>query len=148
MANSKKCDKALANAEGVANDLPNSLQPLYDAIKSKPAPTTGRKREIIHLGYVQMYNRDGAVDQCPAHGNKQGSDVTWPSTGPDGYRDRINKVIVKINSKIKEAADKNGVTYLDPDAHFNGHRFCDGPDKSWMQHKLSFSQEGGIICRE
>lgn len=140
----KKCDKALEYADKIADDLPTSLAPLYQAMTNKES--SGRKREIIHLGYVQMYNRDAPVEDCPAHGGRQGSDVTWPSTGKGGYRDKINKTIVKINSKIKEAAHANGVTYLDPDSLFSGHRFCDGPDAAWMQHRLSFANEGGIIC--
>jgi hypothetical protein len=139
----KKCDRALEHADNVGEALPASLAPLYQAIIGQPS--TGRKREIIQLGYVQMYNRDNAVDQCPAHGGGKGSDVTWPSIGKGGYRDRINKTIVKINDKIRQAAMNNGVIFLDVDALFHGHRFCDGPDASWMQHRLSLSEDG-IIC--
>lgn len=141
LVNKKKsqCDKALALAETTAEKIPERLAPLYEDIKSTNVDPN-KKRTIIHLSYVQMYNRDADKSECPQHG----TDLSWPTTGEGGYRDKINKTILKMNAKIKEAAEKAGVIYVDVDPYYEGHRFCDGGEP-WMQHHLNF-KTGGVLC--
>jgi hypothetical protein len=138
----KMCDDALKTASSSAEKIPATLEPLYKTIHTK-SKQANKTTTIIHAGYVRMYNVQAPKDQCPS--KKVGTDVTWATVGKGGYRERINDIVTKVNSKIKESAEKAGVVHVDVDPYFEGHRFCDGPSNSWMQHALHL-RENGILC--
>jgi hypothetical protein len=145
--NAKRCDAAVEFASGAADRIPETLAPLYADIRARNAGTD-RNQTIIHLGYAALFNRDADYDNCPVKPLRifrSGVDVRWATRGPGGYREKINNVILKVNSKIKESADAAGVTFVDVDPYFEGHRFCDGPTDAWMQHHLNF-KEDGVLC--
>ncbi|QDS77539.1 hypothetical protein FKW77_000997 [Venturia effusa] len=137
---SKKCDKALKVGEATLLKLPSTLTPVYEAIMNKTGDD-GVPPKVLHLGYVKMWARDTPKSECPKHG----TDVSWASNGVGGYRDQINELIVRINQATKEEADKHGVTFVDVDPYFEGHRLCDGQDASWLQHRLTL-RENGVLC--
>jgi hypothetical protein len=136
----KKCDAALQHGEETLLKLADTLTPVYEAIMFKNSPDAPAPK-VIHLGYVQMSSRDTEKFLCPKHG----TDVSWASNGEGGYRDKINNLITRINEKTKEEAEKHGVTFVDVDPYFEGHRLCDGQDVSWMQHRLTL-RENGVLC--
>ncbi|KAF2435199.1 SGNH hydrolase [Tothia fuscella] len=141
------CDAAVKYASVQADAIPGTLAPLYKDIKDE-GKAAGKKLTIVHIGYAQLYNRDADAAQCPPKPTRfyLGVDVKWASKGPGGYRDKINNVILKVNRKIQEAANQDGIIYADADSFFEGHRFCDGPKNAWMQHKLALMQEAGVLC--
>lgn len=120
--------------------LPDTLAPIYSAIMEKTGDD-GVPPTVIHLGYVQMWARDTPKSSCPKHG----TDVSWATNGIGGYREKINNLIARINAKTKEEADRHGVTFVDVNPFFEGHRLCDGQDASWMQHRLTL-RENGVLC--
>lgn len=136
----KKCDAALAVGEETLSKMAETLKPVYEAIMGSTGDD-GEPPKAIHLGYVQMWARDTDKSECPKHG----TDVSWASNGVGGYRDQINNLIVRINAATKEEADKHGVTFVDVDPYYEGHRLCDGQDASWLQHRLTL-HENGVLC--
>ena len=114
------CANTLANAkayvEGQAfrRDLGNTI---------RAAQTTNllpnQNRTVLVLGYAQFYNIATPRTACEPF-------VDYPSPGPGGIRDQINKGVLELNSIIKATATGLGAKYADVDPLFQGHRFCEG----------------------
>jgi hypothetical protein len=88
-----------------------------------------------------MWSRDTHKSEC----SKYGTDVSWASAGEGGCRDKINNLITRIKEKTRKTAEAHGVTFVDVNPHFEGHRLCDGQNVSRMHHRFTL-RENGVLC--
>ncbi|MCJ1281793.1 hypothetical protein MMC26_001116 [Xylographa opegraphella] len=126
----ESCQDATANAMMVYNGpLQANLEAAIRDAQTKNLPLNGtQKRTVLVFGYARFYNTTNPASYCEV-------DTDHPSPGPDGLRARINTGVLQINGIIAAAATAQGATYVDVDAGFEGHRFCDAGGDPWFINK-------------
>lgn len=133
------CRKALRKAGKVLDGLQPDLESLYRHASTHNLDPSGfESRDVFVLGYARFYNPLG-VD-CPLVGSEH---FPVPSLGEDGTAAKINALVVRMNDVIRAAAEASGVTYVDIDGAFEGHRICDQPvEEGEFQEDLFYYQKG------
>ncbi|MCJ1296827.1 hypothetical protein MMC34_008395 [Xylographa carneopallida] len=126
----ESCQDAMANAMMVYNGpLQANLEAaIHDAQTKNLAPTSPQQRTVLVFGYARFYNTTNPSSDCEV-------DTDYPSPGPNGLRAQINTGVLQINAVIAAAAAAQGATYVDVDAGFEGHRFCDLGGDPWFINK-------------
>ncbi|MCJ1317268.1 hypothetical protein MMC15_002591 [Xylographa vitiligo] len=126
----ESCQDAMTNAMMVYNgplqaDLEAAIQ---DAQTNNLQSDGTEKRTVLVFGYARFYNTTNPASYC-------GIDTDYPSPGPNGLRAQINTGVLQLNGIIAAAATAQGATYVDVDAGFEGHRFCDAGGDPWFINK-------------
>lgn len=125
------CDAELSRARGLVESMQfiNNFDNLVAATKKYIKPGA----RLLVLGYARFFNDQ--TDQC--------DHVSFSTHNPDNYltkemRIMFNNVVLLLNDVILGIAEAHGVTYIDMDKVFEGHRFCEegviepAPDASWF----------------
>lgn len=120
----QNCENNLTAAANTISNIQSKLEAVYADAKTRNL-LSGQQRSIFVLGYAQFYNLNSTVDACD-----QVFDFKVPSLGPTGIASQINALVLSMNDMIKKAAASQGVTYVDIDQSFIGHRICDVPDNN------------------
>jgi lysophospholipase L1-like esterase len=119
------CDKVLDDTRGLINDDNNLRNPLSNAIKA--ILTRAPNARVYVTGYARFWN--AATTQCDT--------VTWNYWSVTGdkmtraRRQRMNDLTLALNGKVKDAVQglsssfPGRVVFVDYDAPFEGHRFCE-----------------------
>lgn len=126
----RECGEALHTANVAIENMRPRLEDLYDAAKrSNLLP--GQNRSVYVLGYAQIWNANKTTEQC--YGSR---DVYVPPLENGGPGRKMNALVVRLNEIIKETAEWMGVTYVDIDTPFEGHRICDA--ESYPNQNVEF----------
>ncbi|MCJ1397661.1 hypothetical protein MMC11_000857 [Xylographa trunciseda] len=126
----------MANAMAVYNGpLQAELEAaIQDAQTKNLQLNSTQKRAVLVFGYARFYNTTNPPSYCEV-------DTDYPSPGPDGLRAQLNNGVLQLNAIIKAAAMAQGATYVDVDAMFEGHRFCDVGGDPWF---INMPLTGGL----
>ena len=126
----ESCQEAMAAAMMVyTGPLQADLETVIQDAQTRNLPLNStQKRTVLVFGYARFYNTTNPSSDCEV-------DTDYPSPGPNGLRAQINNGIVHVNGVIAAAATAQGATYVDVDAMFEGHRFCDTGADPWFINK-------------
>ncbi|MCJ1437963.1 hypothetical protein MMC27_007350 [Xylographa pallens] len=132
----ESCQDAMTNAMMVYNGpLQADLEAAIQDAQTKNLPLNGtQKRTVLVFGYARFYNTSNPASYCEI-------DTDYPSPGPDGLRAQINTGVLQLNGIIAAAATAQGAIYVDVDAGFEGHRFCDAGEDPWF---INMPLTGGL----
>ncbi|MCJ1386998.1 hypothetical protein MMC17_010127 [Xylographa soralifera] len=132
----ESCQDAMTNAMMVYNGpLQGNLEAAIQDAQTKNLPLNDtQKRTVLVFGYARFYNTTNPASYCEV-------DTDYPSPGPDGLRAQINTGVLQLNGIIAAAATTQGATYVDVDAMFEGHRFCDAGADPWF---INMPLTGGL----
>ncbi|KAK5938568.1 hypothetical protein PMZ80_008757 [Knufia obscura] len=112
------CDRELTRARSLVQSAA-FVERFYDmlgAIKRH----AGDETLVFVLGYARSF--DAETDQC--------NGVSFSLTNPanvlsNELRRDFNELVVMLNDVIRASAEAHGAVYVDIDAAFEGHRFCE-----------------------
>ena len=126
---SASCADSMAFAiETYSTQLPTDVTVLLKAAQTTDL-VSNSPRTVLVFGYPQLYNTNTPSHVCE-------TDVGWPSPGPGGIRQQLNNAVLLVNRLIAASANATGARYVDVDALFEGHRFCEGNGKApWFNNK-------------
>ncbi|KAL8784301.1 MAG: hypothetical protein Q9213_004059 [Squamulea squamosa] len=125
---SNPCEEQIQRSASKLDDplLFNSLDLIIKQILIRGITSAGEGFRLFVTGYAQFFNEK--TDQC--------DDATFSywDRGDEAQkltkdlRQKLNKLARDLNNKIKAVVDNNkqwGVVYVDYDAQFDGHRYCE-----------------------
>jgi lysophospholipase L1-like esterase len=129
--NPVNCDFVLKGTEAMLDDHNQFWNSLWNAIWKVTTTATKPSFHLYVTGYAQFWNAN--TDQCDS------TTYVLYTNDPDNerqrmtkdLRNRMNQLLLKANSVIQDVVQNfrdNGefrVSYVDIDAAFEGHRFCE-----------------------
>ncbi|KAH0563426.1 hypothetical protein GP486_002001 [Trichoglossum hirsutum] len=118
------CDQALNNASTRINNNPDFLDPVTNGLRAITAKAPNAK--VYVMGYAKFWN--ATTTQC--------DNVSWNYWQTPGatkmtraLRQKMNDLLDAVNNKISTAVqglNNPRVTFVNYDAYFQNHRFCEG----------------------
>ena len=123
------CSEVNKSAESALATLaaPNgkAFEAFFDKYLKRESGLLQSSGRIKVIGYPAPFNIDmGSDSYCPTFA---GGNVTLDQ------RKQINSVVGRLNDQLKAQSKAVGVTYLDTNPLFDGHRFCDNDQTSeWL----------------
>lgn len=133
------CEQEIEKAESIlqSDSFIDKFESLISNTKRSLPPDT----LLFVLGYARFFNDQ--TEQC--------NHLTFSRTDPENFltqekRLAFNRIVDMLNTILKGVAEAHGARYVDIDALFEGHRFCeDGvvnpTEKSWFFNEVSDLQE-------
>lgn len=112
------CDREISRARSLIQST-KFVEAFGDMVKYAVSKVDIR-RQILILGYPRFFNAE--TEQC--------NQVSFSKTNPanvlsNKLRASCNDLISMLNDVIEASARAHGATYIDIDALFEGHRFCE-----------------------
>lgn len=112
------CDRELARSRALiqSSSLLHAFDSLFEDINTRTRPDT----TVLVLGYAKFFN--AATSQC----NNASFSLTHSNNVlSNELRRTFNELVDMLNTVIRSTAKAHGMTYIDIDKLFEGHRFCE-----------------------
>ncbi|KAL8772549.1 MAG: hypothetical protein Q9209_002210 [Squamulea sp. 1 TL-2023] len=122
------CEEQIERSASKIDDplLFNSLDLIIKQILIRGITAAGEGFRLFVTGYAQFFNEK--TDQCDHATFSYWDRGDKARMLTKDLRRKLNKLARDLNSQIKAAVDNNkqwGVTFVDYDAQFEGHRYCE-----------------------
>lgn len=112
------CDRELDRARGITQST--EFVEAYDRMVNLASRVQRQDAVLLILGYARFFNDE--TEQC--------NNATFSLTNPvnilsNKLRRTFNELVLLLNDVIRASAEAHGAVYVDVDAVFEGHRFCE-----------------------
>lgn len=112
------CDRELNRAKKALQSI--DFMERFDRMVKLTTRLKKRDARLLVLGYARFF--DAETSQC----NSVSFSVTNPvNVLSNELRRSLNELVVMLNDVIRGSAEAHGAVYVDIDALFEGHRFCE-----------------------
>lgn len=141
------CEQELAKARRSAQD--SDFISRYSDMLKRALEWAKVDARILVLSYAAFFNAE--TDAC--------SKATFSKTRPQNYltkerREELNDLVRTVNMIIKSTAEAAGAEYVDIDAIFEGHRFCEegvrepnsDTERTWFFNQIFDAYEGPSVA--
>ncbi len=135
------CDAVIQRGFDIldSDDFKSKLNDVIGVVGIEGRRLYGPNFHIFVTGYAQLFNSD--TEQCDHVTFKPDSLLLTPQYLTRARRIRMNELAIALNGALETAVGRfppSDVTFVDYDALFEGHRFCDRPepnandDETWF----------------
>jgi lysophospholipase L1-like esterase len=100
-------------------DAVHATQPLIESMLTT-IETKAPNAQVFVVGYPQITPNDGS--DCPNEMNFSGADMTY-----------LDSSLRELNSELKDAAKRHGMTYVDTYTPSEGFNVCAPRDRRWIE---------------
>ncbi len=139
------CDAVIQRGFNIldSDDFKSSLNEVIWVVRHEGRRLHGPNFHIFITGYAQLFNSD--TEQCDHVTFKPDSLRLTPQYLTRARRIRMNELAIALNGALETAIGRfppSDVTFVDYDALFEGHRFCDRHEPNADDDETWFFQYG------
>ena len=141
----RDCDAVIERGFNIldSDDFKSNLDDVIGTVRYEGKRLYGPNFHIFVTGYAQLFNSD--TEQCNHVTFKPDRMRLTPQYLTRARRIRMNELAIALNGALETAIGRfppNDVTFVDYDALFEGHRFCDRHEPNADDDETWFFQYG------